>query len=104
MGNILRIFADNSILKPFLSALFSLLSFIIRLLSMGTDVFFVALRNTLLKERKPTGINSGRIGFLRKIRLETAEAYAPIIGNFSFALALTCIGIVIILITLLFSG
>ena len=101
MGGFLRIFAENRILKPLCSGLFTVFSFIIRLLSMGTDLFFVFLRNTILKERKPTGLNSGRIGFIRKFKLEASEAYAPIIGNFSFALVLTCIGIVIILISLL---
>ena len=102
LGRILVIFAENKILKALFKAFLPIFFSFIAIASMGTDLFIIFLRKTVLCERKPVGIKSDRTGALRKIRLETSEAYAPIVGNFSFALVLTCIGIVIILLALTF--
>ncbi|XME03676.1 complex I subunit 5 family protein [Lachnospiraceae bacterium C1.1] len=100
-GSILSIFAENIILKKIFRLTFKIFIIMIRSLSIGTDLLIVLIRKTILAEKKPAGIAPGHIGFFRKLRLETSEAYAPIIANFSFALVLTCVGIIIILLSLL---
>ena len=59
------------------------------------DAFVVLMRRTMVREKTAAGKKSAGAG--QKLLRTTEEALSPVVGNFSFALMLSCIGIVVIL-------
>ncbi len=94
-GAVFSIPAENKIMKPLCAGILTAASFIARALAVGTDALIVFLRRTVLKERVIMD-NGQKLSFIRKRSDEIHEAYEPIIGNFSFALMLSCIGMMVI--------
>ena len=69
-----------------------------RVLSMSTDALIMLLRKTVVRERRVRRAeDSGTVHTLTAMREATAEALSPLTENFSFALMMTCIGMLIIL-------
>ena len=69
----------------------------------GLDRLILSIRRTVLREKKVRTAGVGQVSRFRMLREGTAEAVEPLIKNFSFALLMTCIGILIILGVLLLS-
>ena len=101
-GSAAAVFAENKVLIPVSRWILLAISLIVRILSVSTDALIVFLRRTILKERVITD-KSQRLGLIRKRTDEIREAYEPIAGNFSFALMLSCIGIMVILGVIMYS-
>ena len=95
-GALCSVPAENKVLKPLCGGVLACASFVCRLLSIGPDALIVLIRNTALKEHVVAD-TPDRLGFFEKRKDELKEAYEPIHGNFSFALMLSCIGIMLIL-------
>ena len=66
-----------------------------RALETSVDAFVVLMRRTMVREKTAAGKKSAGAG--QKLLRTTEEALSPVVGNFSFALMLSCIGIVVIL-------
>ena len=94
-GALSGILAENRILRPVCRFILRAASMAARVLSIGTDVLIVSARRTVLRERVVRDPGE-RIGILQKRRDELKAAYEPILGNFSFALMLSCIGMMVI--------
>ncbi|HUM83365.1 MAG TPA: complex I subunit 5 family protein [Lachnospiraceae bacterium] len=97
-----RLFGENKILIPLSKAAVFFGAFTGRVFATSTDALIAALRATVLRERKPAGVEPLRMSRFRAFREETAEAARPVVQNFSFSLFMTCIGILVILAVLLF--
>lgn len=90
------VFARNSVLSFISAKLMTFLGLLTRFLSISTDVLIVTVRRTILSERVFTD-KGKKAGRLERRRITVQEAYEPITGNFSFALMLSCIGMMVIL-------
>ena len=69
----------------------------LKILSMGVDGLIVLSRNTILRERVVSGKAQSRMTILHKKREELHEGYGSLTANFSFAMMLACIGMLMIL-------
>ena len=76
---------------------FKIFKHLIYLISISTDSLILFLRNTALREKKVRTAGMGQMSRIRMLRESTAEAAAPILRNFTFALLMTCLGILAIL-------
>ncbi len=94
---------ENKILKPVCRAAFLIAGIFGRIFDMATDSLIVFLRSTVVKEKKVQGISRSHPGLLRTIGTELSGAMRPITSNFTFALMMTCIGILIIFCALIFA-
>ena len=60
------------------------------------------LRRTLLREKRRRGAPERGPGLPKAMALELSDALRPILANFSFALMMTCIGIIVILVAIIY--
>ena len=97
------LFGENRILRPLAKGVFLIWCVILRALEMSTDALAVLARKTFLKE-KVVGRHSKRPGLAGVMAEELQEAARPIISNFTFALLMTCVGIVVILFTIVYTA
>ena len=91
------LFGENRILRPLASVILLTASVLMKILSDGVDGLVVLLRMTLIREVPVHGAEHRRAGRLFALREETRAAAEPILRNFTFALLMTCIGILMIL-------
>ena len=96
-----RFFGENRLLRPVCRGLVFLGTFFGRCLSTGTDALFALLRKTILRERRVQTAEDYRPGKARTAVRVTEEALRPLAFNFSFALLMTCLGIIVFLVVLL---
>ena len=92
-----RIFGENKVLTPVCTEVFKIFKHLIYLISISTDSLILFLRKTALREKKVRTAGMGQMSRIRMLRESTAEAAAPILRNFTFALLMTCLGILAIL-------
>jgi hydrogenase-4 component B len=76
--------------------LFALWCTVLRIVEMSTDTIIVLIRKTILKEKRIKN-NSNRFGLAGMMAAEFSEAARPIVTNFTFALLMTCLGIIVML-------
>lgn len=96
-GEIARVFGEDMILKPLARAAVLAGTLIGRVLSDSLDAAVVFLRKTVMRERPVKGAGPGRRSRLKIFMRQTEDAVVPLFANFSFALLMTCIGILVIL-------
>ena len=96
-----EIFGENKILRPLCRFFMVLATVLVRILEITLDGAIVLLRKTILREKKVKGLESAHPGLFRTLAIELSGAAEPITSNFTFALMMTCIGIVIILCTII---
>jgi hypothetical protein len=101
-GNLAAIPGENKILVPDAQVVFLLAATIGRTLCVSLDALVVLLRKTLLRETRVRGHQPLKAGRLFTLRFETARAIDPIVMNFSFALLMTCLGILMVLGVIMF--
>ena len=65
--------------------------------SVSTDYLILEMRHTVLREKKVRSAGMGQVSRFRMLREGTAAAVNPILRNFTFALLMTCLGILMIL-------
>ena len=96
-GTAAAVFGEDMVLKPLARAAVFAGSLIGRVLSDSMDAVIVLLRKTAVRERPVKGAGPGRRSRLRVFMRQTENAIVPLFANFSFALLMTCIGILVIL-------
>ena len=96
-GMAAAVFGEDMILVPLARAAVFAGALIGRVLSDSLDAAIVLLRKTVMRERPVKGAGPGRRSRLKIFMRQTEDAVVPLFANFSFALLMTCIGILVIL-------
>ena len=96
-GAFARIFGENLILKPLCRFIVFSGSLIGRILCDSTDFLIAILRKTVVREIPVRGRKSMKPGRFEAFLRNTSEATATIFTGFTFALGMTCVGVVVIL-------
>ena len=99
-GEIAAVFGENKILTPVAKAVLAAASFTGRVLESSLDFLIVLLHRSVFRERRSQRIEVERPGAWRVLREEIGAAAGPITETLSFALLMTCIGILLVLVTL----
>ncbi|MBQ7682438.1 MAG: hypothetical protein IJT31_09570, partial [Oscillibacter sp.] len=95
-GNVARLFADNLVLRRVCRGVVFAASVLSQAMNDSTDALLVLLRRSVFREVKLRDEQSAiHIGRLRALRRATATALDSF--NFSFALLMTCLGVILIL-------
>ena len=102
LGAVASIFGENKLLRPLCRFGLSAALVITGLLEKVTDGVILLLRKTFMKEKKVIGSEKPYPGLIRTLSTELSAAARPLISSFSFAMMMTCIGIVIMLCTIIF--
>ena len=76
--------------------IFALWCTVLRIVEMSTDTIIVLIRKTFMRETRVRN-NSHRFGLAGVMAAEFSEAAKPIVTNFTFALLMTCLGIIVLL-------
>jgi hydrogenase-4 component B len=76
--------------------IFALWCTVLRIVEMSTDTIIVLIRKTFMRETRVRN-SSHRFGLAGVMAAEFSEAVKPIVTNFTFALLMTCLGIVVML-------
>ena len=99
-GTAASVFAENKLLRPLCLFILKFSGLAAQFLSVSTDGLLVLFHDTFMRERV---VRADRIRFrkLRGIQKSLARAYTSISMNFSFALMMTCLGIIVILAVIL---
>ena len=97
LPSFVAVFGENQVLGRAAKAAMLGGSFFGRVLTDSLDFLVVALRKTILRERPPKKAQSLRVNKWGRLHEEVREASRPILENFSYALMMTCVGILIIL-------
>ena len=93
-GRIAAVFGENQVLRPLCSGILYAAGFLARTLADSMDAGIWLLRRTAFSEKK-TREPEKRRG--KRFRAATVQNITSVIDGFSFALMMTCIGIVIII-------
>ena len=99
-GEIAAVFGENKILRPAARALVMGGSVAARLLCDSLDGILILLRKSLFRQRKVLRPQQKRMNTIKKGFLATSDTLDLLTSNFSFAMMMTCIGILVILGTL----
>ena len=97
-------FGENMILKPLSIALMKAAGFLGLVFSSSMDALIVLTRRTVVREKKLRTEEDIKPSGWMVLREEVHDAATPILRNFSFALMMTCLGILVILVVILLSG
>ena len=101
-GNLMSLFGENRLTAPLSKGILFAGTVIGRALDCSLDFLAMLLRKTVFREVKVRGRKERTPDLLGVLREETRQAAVPILQNFSFALMMTCIGILLILGVLIF--
>ena len=96
-GALLQVFGENRILAPVSRFVMFMAVFIGRVLTVSTDALAAFFRRTAARERRVTAPKEAEPGLMLTLRAGTDAAVKSLSSNFSFALMMTCIGILLIL-------
>ncbi len=100
-GGAASLFGENHILTPFAGLVTKAASIISLILADGMDAMIVLLRASVVREKAVAGRRSpGRRRSWRLLQ-DTQEAAQPIVSGFTFALMMTCIGILVVLLAMI---
>ena len=95
-GAFATFFANNTISAPFARGIFAVGQAIATFFSVSFDGIILLVRHTFLQERKRAS-EVPHHGELYRRRKLTEYSILPLVGGFSFALMMACIGILLIL-------
>ena len=100
-----RLDLEDGVYRPFVAALCFLGTVLARALEGVTDLLILILRRTLLREERVRDARSlRRGGALRSLEQAAADAMGSVRDNFSFAMMMTCVGIILIFAFLLYGA
>ncbi len=102
-GAAASLFAENKILKPLCGTVLSVSSLLAGFLCDGLDVFIVIMRRTLLRSRHVRNEGHIKAGLWRIFLQKSEEVTHPRFAGFSFALIMTCLGILLILLSCIYA-
>ena len=99
LGPVARLFGENLLLRPLCRGLVLAASVIGRAMDRCLDGLVVLLRRTLFREeRVRDGSRALRPRRLLTLYHATGEALSRVVDNFSYAMMMTCLGIIMILV------
>ncbi|MBQ7636823.1 MAG: sodium:proton antiporter, partial [Lachnospiraceae bacterium] len=101
-GSLSSVFGENKILRPLCRTGLVVFCTLARILESVLDGCILLLRKTAMKEKKVQGREKAYPGLLSTLSAELSAAAEPLVSNFTFAMMMTCIGIVIMLCTIIF--
>ena len=101
-GVLASVFGENKLLRPVCRAALSAACTLSRIFESVLDGFILLLRKTVMREQKVRGRENLRPGLISTLYTELEAASGPIISGFTFAMMMTCIGIVIVLCAIIF--
>ena len=81
--------------------IFALWCTVLRIVEMSTDTIIVLIRKTFMRETRVRN-NSHRFGLAGVMAAEFSEAAKPIVTNFTIALLMTCLGIIVMLFAIVY--
>ncbi len=96
-GKAATVFAENRILTPAAKGIFFGMKVAGRALVTSTDALIVLLRRTVMRETRVESAKKIQENSWMTLREGVKGAWEPIFENFSFALMMTCLGILLIL-------
>ena len=99
-GTVMSVFGENKVLRPLARAVMMAATFIGRVLVTGPDALIMLMHRTVFREKKAKHINPNAGGRFFVLQEEIQLAGRPLTENLSFALMMTCIGILLVLGTL----
>ena len=99
-GTVISVFGENKVLRPVARAVMMAATFIGRVLVTGPDALIMLMHRTVFREKKAKHINPNAGGRFFVLQEEIQLAGRPLTENLSFALMMTCIGILLVLGTL----
>ena len=91
------VFGENKVLGPVCGFCLDMVQKTAYCFSVSTDYLILEMRNSVLREKKVRKAGMGQVSRFRMLREGTAAAVNPILRNFTFALLMTCLGILMIL-------
>ncbi len=103
-GAVASVFGENKVLIPLAVGVFRAAGVFAAILANLFDALIYGARYSFVKEKGVVRAKERRFNPLTAFRKETEKAAAPIVINFSFALIMTCIGIIAILIAIILSA
>ena len=96
-GEIAAVFGENKLLRPLAKSILLLGAVVGRALSDSLDGLLILLRKTLFRQKSVPLPDAKRMNKFQRAMLGTSETTDSLMSNFSFAMMMTCIGILIIL-------
>ena len=96
LGAVAAVFGENKVLAPLCRRILYGAEVAARALADGTDALVALLRHTAVREMPVRG-GEVKAGWLRRAAGETREAVRPLTDSFTFAMMMTCVGIVLVL-------
>ena len=98
LGRVARLLADDAVYAALGRGVVFAGTLLGRALSDSLDALVLFLRRTLVREMKPRdGQDAPHINRLRAFNKATEEAFSPLVESFTFALLMTCVGMIVIL-------
>ncbi len=101
-GGFASLLGEDRIVLPLCRSLLLVFQAICRFFELLPEYLVVFFRRTILREKKVRGGSVSRPGLFRVMATELSETSREISSNFTFALMMTCIGIVVILVIVVF--
>lgn len=93
---------EDLIYRPLLTKVLPVIGGVVfRIMDMSTDSIIMLIRKTVLRE-KCIKNNAHRFGLAGVMAAEFSEAAKPIVTNFTFALLMTCLGIIVMLFAIVY--
>ena len=102
LGKVVPVIGEDRLLRKVCLAVFYSFAAVLKVLSMGTDAFIMLLRRTILRERFISGKHEQNLSLAHKKRDQIKVAYSSLTDNFSFAIMLSCIGMMMIFAVIVF--
>ena len=99
-GTVISVFGENKVLRPVARAVMMAATFIGRVLVTGPDALIMLMHRTVFREKRAKHINPDAGGRFFVLQEEIQLAGRPLTETMSFALMMTCIGILLVLGTL----
>ena len=99
-GELAAVFGENKLLRPLAKGVLIFGAIIGRALSDSLDGLLILLRKTVFRQKSVPLPDAKRMNKFHKALLGTSETTDSLMSNFSFAMMMTCFGILIILGTL----
>ena len=100
-GKAASLFGENRLLRPVARFSMFLYAVLGRAFSDSMDFLVILSRKTFVREKKAAGSSARKRNALTKQLQKTVRTLEPVVGNFTFALMLSCAGIVAVLVPLL---
>ena len=101
-GAVATMFGENKLLRPLCRAGLAAACFASRVFESVLDGFILLLRKTVMREKNVQGREDPSPELISTLYTELGAVARPLTSGFTFAMMMTCLGIVIVLCTIIF--